>query len=258
MKFNIFVPENPKSLKLPGLVFLSGLTCTEDNFFQKACAIERASELGLFLICPDTSPRGCKIEGEDDSYDIGTGAGFFVDATEPKWSKNYRMYTYISEELLELVITNFSIDSNLISISGHSMGGHGALTISLRNPDKFKSCSAFAPICNPMQCAWGQKAFTTYLGSDKSTWEKYDASELIKKMDGISAFPILISQGSKDEFYINGQLLLENFTSQINLSNGHSVVERLEMGFDHSYWFIQSFIKVHLDFHARYLGILKS
>lgn len=256
MKFNIFVPDNPKGIKLPALIFLSGLTCTEDNFVQKACAIEHASKLQLFLICPDTSPRDCNVEGENDSYDVGTGASFYVDATEPKWSKHYRMYTYISEELIGLVVDNFSIDPSRISIFGHSMGGHGALMISLRNPEKFKSCSAFAPICNPMQCPWGQKAFKTYLGSDTASWVKFDTTQLIKGYDGVPPIPTLITQGSEDEHLKNGQLLPQNLINQLDSQVGLKYTYKVETGYDHSYWFIQTFIKEHLQFHATHLGIL--
>ncbi|KAI9298856.1 putative esterase [Neoconidiobolus thromboides FSU 785] len=259
MKFSIFQPSIQENIKYPGLFYLSGLTCTEDNFIQKSNAIPRASQLGLFLVCPDTSPRNCNIEGENDSYDLGTGAGFYVDATESKWTKHYNMYTYITKELSELIFNNFPIDSERVSIFGHSMGGHGALTIALKNKNQFKSCSAFAPICNPINCNWGKKALSSYLGNDETKWIEYDTCELLKKQSNI--LPILIHQGESDEFLEKKELLLENLEVIVNekfpnneASSTPFIIQVCE-GYDHSYWFIQTFINEHLNFHAKYLNI---
>ncbi|KAJ3275907.1 hypothetical protein HDV01_006773 [Terramyces sp. JEL0728] len=237
MKFSVFKPESIKGT----LFFLSGLTCNEDNFIQKSCALSKASELGLILVCPDTSPRGLGIQGEDDAWDFGTGAGFYVDATVEKY-KNYRMYSYVTEELYDLVAKEFSIDKSKVGIFD-SMGGHGALICALRNPDKFKTVSAFAPICNPLNCAWGKKAFTGYL-VDK--WSAYDATELKKGYAGPPK-KILIDQGDQDQF-LKEQLLPLNFVSAKN--DLVSVNYREHQGYDHSYWFIQTFINDHLEFHS--------
>lgn len=257
MTFNIFVPKNPEKKRLPALFYLSGLTCTEDNFIQKACAVKKASQLGIFLVCPDTSPRNTGIENEDAVWDLGSGASFYVDATEPKWKKHYQMYTYASDELPSLIYEHFDVDPLKVSIFGHSMGGHGALTIGLRNPDKFQSCSAFAPICNPSKSETGSKAFREYLGSNSATWSKYDATEIISTLHGASPIPILITQGSEDEFYTKELLLPHNFMEQVKKNDGNQeVIFNFENGFDHSYWFVQTFIEDHLDFHARHLKLI--
>jgi len=257
MTFNIYLPRNSEKNKLPGLFYLSGITCNEDNFIQKSCAIRKASQFGLYLICPDTSPRNTGIEGEDDAWDLGSGAGFYVDATEPKWKKHYKMYSYINDELPALIYEHFDVDPLKVSIFGHSMGGHGALVMTLRNPDKFLSCSAFAPICNPTKAEVGKKVFQEYLGTDSSTWTKYDATELLKELQGKLPIPILISQGSEDEFYINETLLPHKFEEQINKTvDQQEFVYKFEPGFDHSYWFVQTFIEDHLDFHARHLKLV--
>lgn len=176
MNFGIYLPSKAELEKVPVIYWLSGLTCTEQNFITKAGAQKYANEEGVAIVAPDTSPRGCNIEGEEDSWDFGTGAGFYLDATEEKWKKNYKMYSYITEELPKLVGENFPVDVTRASIMGHSMGGHGALTIFFKNSNKFRSVSAFAPICNPIECPWGQKAFNGYLGENKESWK-------VKKVD---------------------------------------------------------------------------
>uniref|UniRef100_A0A914XND6 S-formylglutathione hydrolase n=2 Tax=Plectus sambesii TaxID=2011161 RepID=A0A914XND6_9BILA len=255
MKFGVFLPpsaqNNPKE-KLPVLYFLSGLTCTEANFTQKSGFQRYAAEHNLIVVNPDTSPRGLSIEGEDDSYDFGSGAGFYLDATEEKWKKNYRMYSYIVDELLSVVAANFAVDTSKQGITGHSMGGHGALTIALKNPGTFASVSAFAPISNPMECPWGVKAFTGYLGSDRSTWAKYDATHLVKEYNG-PPLDVLVDQGDQDDFLKNGQLLPDNL---LTASVGTKVKLQLRMqeGYDHSYFFISTFIGDHIQHHATHLN----
>ncbi|EGF78255.1 hypothetical protein BATDEDRAFT_30493 [Batrachochytrium dendrobatidis JAM81] len=252
MKFSVFLPKSV-SKAIPALYFLSGLTCNEDNFITKAGAIKKASQLGLALICPDTSPRGLGIDGEDDSWDFGSGAGFYVNATESKWSR-YQMYSYIMHELPELVNAHLPIDPSRVSIFGHSMGGHGALVCALGNPGHFKSVSAFAPISNPIHCKWGVKAFGGYLGTEnKESWKQYDATELASKYTG-PKLAVLIDQGSEDSFLQDGQLLPDRFVASANTNESHLLVEyRLQEGYDHSYWFISTFVDDHLEFHWKHL-----
>ncbi len=240
MRFAVFLPPQSQSQKVPALFWLSGLTCTEENFMQKAGAQRAAAELGLALIAPDTSPRGASIPGESESWDFGLGAGFYVNATQAPWSKHYRMYDYVLVELRELILKNFPIDSARLGISGHSMGGHGALVLGLRNPEVFKSISAFAPIAAPSQCPWGQKALKAYLGENPADWKNYDASELLKttKFKG----EILVDQGTEDKF-LKEQLMPEKLESRVKL--------RMQSGYDHSYYFVSSFIEDHLRFHHR-------
>ncbi|KAI8913177.1 S-formylglutathione hydrolase [Entophlyctis helioformis] len=252
MKLSVFVPANSSGAKLPAVYFLSGLTCNEDNFITKAGAIRTASRLGLVLICPDTSPRGLNIEGDSASWDFGVGAGFYVDATEPKWSK-YQMYSYITAELPEIVAQNLPVDPSRTSIFGHSMGGHGALICALKNPGQFKSASAFAPISNPINCAWGKKAFTGYLGEAQESWKAYDATELARGYRG-AALSVLIDQGGEDSFLKDGQLLPDNLVSAASHNALLSVDYRLQPGYDHSYWFISTFVDDHLEFHAKHLS----
>ncbi|VAX35364.1 S-formylglutathione hydrolase [hydrothermal vent metagenome] len=247
MKFSVFVPANNK--KSPVLFWLSGLTCTEENFMAKAGVQQFANREGIIIVCPDTSPRGTNIKGEHDHWDFGSGAGFYVNATTELWKQNYRMYDYIVNELPELIASNFSADLLRLSIFGHSMGGHGALTIALRNPKMFKSVSALAPICAPMQCAWGQKAFTHYLGKDSNDWTNYDASELIKLAQ--IHVPILIDQGTDDEF-LKEQLKTSVFENICKTAK-YNVNIRFQKGYDHSFYFISSFIEDHINFHAKYL-----
>jgi S-formylglutathione hydrolase len=229
---------------------LSGLTCTDDNFATKAGAQRVAAELGIAIVMPDTSPRGLELPGEEDSYDFGSGAGFYLNATQAPWAGYYNMYDYVVTELPALVNEHFPVDSSRVSISGHSMGGHGALTIALKNPDKFRSVSAFAPIVAPMQCPWGQKAFAGYLGEDRETWRQYDATEQVQQQQFHGE--ILIDQGAADDFLVE-QLkpgLFETACAKV----GQRLNLRTQAGYDHSYFFIASFIEDHLRFHAAALA----
>lgn len=251
MKFGIYLPPQAENNKVPVVYWLSGLTCTEQNFITKAGAQRVASELGLIVVAPDTSPRGVNIEGEDDSYDFGSGAGFYVDATEEKWKNNYRMYSYITSELPKVINSNFNTKPDKVSIFGHSMGGHGALICALKNPGQFCSVSAFAPISNPIQAPWGIKAFTGYLGTDQSKWKEYDATELVKSYQG-PQLNVLVDQGASDNFYVEKQLLPENFKAA-TVANNVDMVLRMQEGYDHSYYFIATFVEDHLRHHAKHL-----
>ena len=250
MKFSVYLPPQAETRSLPVLYFLSGLTCTEENFMVKAGAQQFAAKYGLILVAPDTSPRNTGIPGEDEDWDFGTGAGFYVDATEEPWSKHYRMYSYVVEELPEIVQSRFPVLPDQQGIFGHSMGGHGALVCALRNPQRYRSVSAFAPIAAPMQCPWGQKAFSRYLGSEQSTWRNYDASELVR----VAQFKgsILIDQGSSDNFLVT-QLMPEVFERACN-EVGQALTLRLQAGYDHSYYFIATFIEDHIRHHAEVLS----
>jgi S-formylglutathione hydrolase len=250
MKFAVYQPPQAKSTSLPVLYFLSGLTCTEENFMTKAGAQRYAAEHGLILVAPDTSPRNTGIPGEDEDWDFGTGAGFYVDAIAQPWSQHYRMYSYITEELPALIAANFPVKADRQGIFGHSMGGHGALVCGLRNPDRYLSISAFAPIVAPMRCPWGQKAFTNYLGSDQTVWQTYDASELV--LSHKSDRPILIDQGTADSFLEN-QLMPEVF-EQACAKVGQPLTLRMQSGYDHSYYFIATFIEDHIRHHAAALN----
>ncbi len=252
MTFSIFVPESAAAkANKPAMIWLSGLTCTEENFITKAGVFPWASEHGITVICPDTSPRGTDLPGEHDSYDFGSGAGFYLNATEKLWSENYRMYDYVVNEITEILFSNFSIALDCLSISGHSMGGHGALIMALKNRDKFKSVSAFSPIINPMNCPWGQKAFSLYLGENQADWEQYDSLMLVDKTASIP--PMLIDQGLADDF-LEVQLKTDVFTKKINDKGfTDSCTIRMQEGYDHSYFFIASFIKDHIDFHAAHI-----
>ncbi len=245
MKISTFIPKG----EVKGcLVWLSGLTCTEENFITKAGAQKYLAQEKIMVICPDTSPRGLNLPGEHEGYDFGSGAGFYLNATTSGYNEHYRMDDYITKELYGLIKDYFK--QNRISISGHSMGGHGALTLGLRNSALFKSISAFSPIVNPTKAAWGMKAFTGYLGSNESEWKKYDACELIA---GGATHPseILIHQGSKDEF-LEKQLLTENFIT-IASAKGQKQNVKICEGYDHSYYFISTFIEEHIKHHAGYL-----
>lgn len=254
MKVNLFVP-NRATGKAPVIYYLAGLTCTGDNGLEKGFFTAAAAQHGLALVFPDTSPRGAAIKGEDDSWDFGTGAGFYLDATREPWSSNYRMETYITKELPEaLKGTSFSseIDLGNASIMGHSMGGHGALTLFLRHPGLYKSVSAFSPISNPTKCPWGKKAFSNYL-ADESEWAEHDASELLSKYQG-SISDILVDCGRADGFYKDGQLLPESLLSASEASSSHpKVLLRMHEGYDHSYFFISSFAADHIAHHATHL-----
>lgn len=252
MKFAVYQPPAAQEGPAPVLYYLAGLTCTEETATIKAGAQRLAAELGLMLIMPDTSPRGADIQGEDDDWDFGSGAGFYLDATETPWSKNYRMYSYVTEELPALIEENFPAKSGPAGIFGHSMGGHGALTIGLKNPEKYASISAFAPICAPSQCPWGQKAFQNYLGVDHSSWASYDATELVKKR--ATSQSILIDQGEDDPFL--EQELHPDLFEDACLQAGQDLICRHHTGYDHSYYFIQTFMADHLNHHADILKAL--
>ncbi len=250
MRFAVFTPPQAGTAKSPAVWFLSGLTCTEENFTVKAGAQRKAAELGLTLIAPDTSPRGAGISGEDDDYDLGTGAGFYVDATQSPWNSHYRMYSYVTQELPELIFNRFSADKHRQGIMGHSMGGHGALTIALKNPDVYHSVSAFSPICAPSHCPWGEKALGAYIGESKTNWAQWDANELVlsgRKTHG----EILIDQGQADNFLAE-QLHPELFQESCQ-KIGQPLSLRFHAAYDHSYFFIASLIDDHLMHHARLL-----
>jgi len=250
MRFGVFMPPQAQSARVPVLYWLSGLTCTEDNFIVKAGAQRVAAELGVAIVVPDTSPRGLGYPGEADAYDFGLGAGFYVDATEAPWSEGYRMYSYVTNELPAYVERHFAVIAGRAGIFGHSMGGHGALTIALKNPGRYRSVSAFAPIASPMRCPWGEKALTGYLGSDRGRWREYDATALIADR-GWRGPALLIDQGTSDPF-IESQLkpeLLRQACEQASVA----LDLRLRDGYDHSYFFIATFIEEHLRFHARHL-----
>jgi S-formylglutathione hydrolase len=250
MRFAVFTPPQAKTRRVPVLFYLAGLTCTEETFAIKAGAQRVAAELGLALVMPDTSPREPRLPGDAESWDFGQGAGFYVDATETPWSANYRMASYVSAELPVLIDAQFPIDPSRRGIFGHSMGGHGALVHALRNPDRFRSLSAFAPIANPVDCPWGVKAFTNYLGHDRACWESYDASLLMRA----KPFPgeVLIDQGLGDKF-LEVQLKPERLEDAARAS-GQKLTLRRHAGYDHGYYFIQSFVADHLAHHARQLG----
>jgi S-formylglutathione hydrolase len=250
MRFGVFLPPQATAGRVPVVYWLSGLTCTEDNFIVKAGAQRVASELGLAIVVPDTSPRGLGLPGEAESYDFGLGAGFYVDATEAPWSRGYRMYSYVTDELRAFVDAHFPVDAAHTGVSGHSMGGHGALIIALRNPDRYQTVSAFAPIASPMRCAWGEKAFTGYLGTDKDRWREYDTTALLEAR-GWSGPPLFIDQGTDDPFLAN-QLKPELLQAACARA-GVALELRMQPGYDHSYFFIATFIEDHLRFHARHL-----
>lgn len=254
MKFAIYLPPQSEEgkVKLPVLYWLSGLTCTEANFVQKAGAQKYAAEHGLIVVCPDTSPRGVNLPGEDDAYDFGSGAGFYVDAVTDPWNKHYKMFTYVTKELIEVITHNFAVRENVQSVFGHSMGGHGALISALRCPGHYKSVSAFAPISNPTQCPWGQKAFAGYLGDDREQWKNWDATELVKQYNG-PQLQLYIDQGGDDEFLQKQQLLPENLVEACRNGRVGCVYNKRE-GYDHSYFFIASFVEDHIAYHAKFLN----
>ena len=252
--FAVFLPNDAPSEKFPALYYLSGLTCTDENVSQKGCALRACAERGVALIMPDTSPRGDDVPNDEDSYDFGQGAGFYLDATEASFAKHYNMYTFTIEELPS-ALNELPIDTTRASIFGHSMGGHGALTIALKNPERFQSVSAFAPVSNPTasDCPWGRKALTAYLGSaDSAAAKAYDATELMKSVGKNFNKPILIDQGAADSFYTT-QLYPERFVNAAE-AVGKDVTFRLHDGYDHSYYFVSTFMNDHIDFHAKALG----
>ncbi|KXS37230.1 MAG: S-formylglutathione hydrolase [Halomonadaceae bacterium T82-2] len=248
MVFAIYLPPQAEEGKVPLLWWLSGLTCTDENFMQKAGAQRLAAELGLAIVCPDTSPRGLDLPGEHDSYDFGSGAGFYVNAKSEPWSRHYRMYDYVNDELPSVVRQHFPVNGRE-SISGHSMGGHGALVLALRQPGRFASVSAFAPIVNPSVVPWGQKAFANYLGDDHGLWTQYDACELVAK--GVSRQKLFIDQGEADGF-LEEQLRPERLEAVCE-KHDHPLTLRRHPGYDHSYFFIATFIDDHLRYHAEHL-----
>ena len=251
MRFAVYQPPQAKEGPVPVVFFLSGLTCTADNFTTKAGAQRVAAELGLLLVMPDTSPRGAGYPGEDEGWDFGTGAGFYVDTTEAPWSARYRMYSYVTEELPALVDAAFPTKGPAHrSVFGHSMGGHGALVLGLREPTKWRSISALSPIVAPTQVPWGHKAFGGYLGEDREAWKAYDATELVAKTQHPA--PILIDQGTADGF-LEEQLRPELFQAAC-ASAGQALELRMQDGYDHSYYFIATFVEDHLRHHAAHLG----
>ena len=252
MRFAVYLPPQAERRRVPLLWYLAGLTCTEETFMIKAGAQRVAAELGLALVAPDTSPRGVGLPGDSDAWDFGVAAGFYLDATEEPWSRHYRMYSYITRELSELVESSFPVDPKRQGIFGHSMGGHGALTIGLKNPDRYRSISAFAPISAPMQSPWGVKAFTGYLGPDRERWKAYDACELIRALPGVTGRPpIFVDQGLADAF-LEQQLMPERLELACK-DAGYPLTLRRQPGYDHGYYFISTFIEDHLRHHARAL-----
>ena len=244
MTFSIYLPAKPSPA--PVIYWLSGLTCSDENFVQKAGAQQFAAKYGVVIVAPDTSPRGESVPDDaEGGWDFGLGAGFYLDAIQSPWSLHYKMYSYITRELPEIINGNFPVLSSRVGIMGHSMGGHGALTIALKNPDKYRSVSAFAPICAPMQCPWGKKAFSHYLGNNTDHWAQYDTCQLIA--NGKNSLPLFIDQGTDDNF-LQQQLLpaeLENVCRQ----HKHPLNLRMQEGYDHSYFFIATFIEDHIRYH---------
>ena len=248
MTFSMFLPPQARQSPVPVLYWLSGLTCTDENFMIKAGAQRTAAELGIAIACPDTSPRGTELPGEHDDWDFGSGAGFYVNATQEPWSRNYRMYDYVTEELPSLINAHFPV-TDRCGISGHSMGGHGALVCYLRNPGRYHSVSAFAPICHPSDCGWGQKALSNYLGDDRNDWVEYDAALLIG--DAREKLPLLIDQGTEDE-WLSDQLK-PGALEQACIASHYPLELRMQEGYDHGYYFVSTFIEDHLRHHARAL-----
>lgn len=245
MRFSVFQPPQTQNQRVPVLFFLAGLTCTEETFMIKAGAQRYAAEYGVMLVAMDTSPRQTGITGETDDWDFGAGAGFYLDATQAPWSKYYRMESYITLELRQIIIDQFPADANRMGIFGHSMGGHGAITLALRHPDIFRSVSAFAPICAPMLCPWGQKAFRNYLGENQENWQPYDATALIE--DGRSVPDLLIDQGLDDQFL--AKQLQPHRLENACAAAGQKLTLRYHQDYDHSYYFINTFIGDHLKYH---------
>ena len=254
MQFSVFVPPQAAHGNVPVLTFLSGLTCTEENFMVKSGAQRIAAELGLMLVSPDTSPRGADVPDDpDNDYDFGLGAGFYLNATAEPWSRHYHMYDYVTQELPAVVFNSFPGDAERHGLTGHSMGGHGALTIGLRNPDLYRSLSAFAPICTTLHSPWGRKALGHYLGDDKTSWHEYDACEVARSVSDPTAYDkILVDQGADDP-YREEQLQPERL-QQACAESGLPLALRVHDGYDHGYYFIATFIEEHLRHHAKRLG----
>lgn len=249
MQFSVYRPPQAQQAPVPVIFFLAGLTCTEETFMIKAGAQRYAAEYGLMLVTMDTSPRQTGIPGEADNWDFGSGAGFYLDATMQPWSNHYLMESYITQELYQIIVSQFPTDKNKVGISGHSMGGHGALTLALRHPQKFGSVSAFAPVCTPTQCPWGQKAFSYYLGRDQNSWRQHDASTLIE--DGHCTTDILIDQGLEDPFL--SEQLHPEFLEKACHNTKQKLTLRYHQGYDHSYYFISTYISDHLMHHHNIL-----
>ena len=252
MKFSVYLPPAAEKGPVPALFFLAGLTCTEETFMIKAGAQRFAAEHGIMLVAPDTSPRGAGVPGEDDGWDFGTGAGFYLDATQEPWSKHYRMESYVTQELFGLVTSELPGDASRVGIFGHSMGGHGALVLALRHPQLFRTVSAFAPIAAPSRCPWGEKAFGGYLGSDRKAWAAHDASLLMAQAQKPFQKGILVDQGMADNF-LKEQLYPEAFEAACTQA-GQPLVLRRHEGYDHGYYFISTFMQDHIAFHAERLG----
>ncbi len=250
MTFSVYLPPQAELHAVPVLYWLSGLTCNDENFVTKAGAQRWAAQYGLAIVCPDTSPRGEGVADDPQgTWDLGLGAGFYLNASRQPWRDHYQMYDYIVTELPALIATNFPLDSARASIFGHSMGGHGALTIALKNPQKYRSVSAFSPICAPMQCPWGQKAFAHYLGDDRNQWRAYDTTELLR--EARVQLPMRVDQGDADGF-LHEQLKTE-LLAQASQEYGYAIDINMQPGYDHSYFFIASFMAEHIRFHAAYL-----
>ena len=250
MTFSVYLPPQAEQGKVPALYWLSGLTCTDDNARTKAGAQRYAAEQGIAIVFPDTSPRGGDVADEPDRYDLGKGAGFYVNSVQTPWAHHYQMYDYVTKELPVLLEAELPLIPGVKSVSGHSMGGHGALICALKNPDAYKSVSAFSPICNPINCGWGKGCFDAYLGDDQKQWKQYDATELVSA--GAKVKDILIDQGTADEFYDEKQLLPENFQNAC-VKAGQPLTLRMQEGYDHSYHFIATFIGEHIEYHAKAL-----
>ncbi|MFT4769463.1 MAG: S-formylglutathione hydrolase [Glaciecola sp.] len=249
MHFSLYLPPQAKNGSVPLLTWLSGLTCTDENFVQKACAQRAAAEHGVAILAPDTSPRGDGVADDAEaSWDMGLGAGFYVNATQAPWAEHYRMYDYVLEELPTLVDAEHPVDLSRHSIFGHSMGGHGALTIALKNPQRYRSVSAFAPICAPLECPWGHKALSAYLGEDRSRWAEHDSCSLVRA--ATQHLPMLVDQGTGDSF-LEEQLKTPLLQSACTES-GYPTTIRMQDGYDHSYFFIASFMDEHIAFHAKH------
>jgi S-formylglutathione hydrolase len=252
MRFAVYLPPQAERRRVPVLWYLAGLTCTEETFMIKAGAQRVAAELGLALVAPDTSPRDAPLPGDRDAWDFGVAAGFYLDATEEPWSRHYRMYSYVTRELAAIVESSFPVDPKRQGIFGHSMGGHGALTLGLKNPERYRSISAFAPISAPMHCPWGQKAFTGYLGEDRERWRDHDGCELIRALTSAEGRPpLLVDQGLADPF-LEQQLMPERLEEACK-AVGYPLTLRRQPGYDHGYYFISTFIEDHLRHHARAL-----
>lgn len=251
MRFSVYCPPAANRGPVPVLIYLAGLTCTEETFMAKAGAQRIAAELGLMLVAPDTSPRNCGIAGEADDWEFGAGAGFYLDATREPWSRHYRMYSFVAHELPNIIAKHFPAHSDALGIFGHSMGGHGALILALKNPGRYRSLSALAPICAPTRCPWGEKAFTGYLGNDRDAWLEYDATDLVLRRS--YGRPILIDQGLADKF-LPTQLNPDVF-EQACQESGQPLTLRRHEGYDHGYYFIATFVEDHLRFHAEALQV---